>query len=222
MSSTSTRETLGFQTEVKQLLGLMIHSLYSNPEIFLRELISNASDACDRLRFEALTANALYENDPDLRIRIAFDPRARTITVTDNGSGMSRDEVQPILAVLVEPISIIGTCATEARWDAVLGGSPAAICRYCKGYRQRNAPRSPRPSGLWPGRSAAALPSLTISTYGLRRAPCIRSVLAATHHAPIYEIGSSQILQSISAPRASVSSDFAKQNRSTLWGGGWR
>ena len=86
MSSTSTRETLGFQTEVKQLLGLMIHSLYSNPEIFLRELISNASDACDKLRFEALTANALYENDPDLKIRIAFDPKARTITVTDNGS----------------------------------------------------------------------------------------------------------------------------------------
>jgi len=93
MTDTTTRETLGFQTEVKQLLGLMIHSLYSNREIFLRELISNASDACDKLRFEALTNNALYENDPDPRIRVAFDPKARTITVTDNGIGMSRDEV---------------------------------------------------------------------------------------------------------------------------------
>src|SRR5262245_6174301 len=75
-------------------------------------------------------------------------------------------------------------------WDAGLGGSPAAICRYCKGERRQDAPRSPRPFGLRPGRSAAALLSLTISTYGLRRAPCIRSVLATTHHAPIYEIGS--------------------------------
>jgi molecular chaperone HtpG len=93
MTATPTRETLGFQAEVKQLLGLMIHSLYSNKEIFLRELISNASDACDKLRFEALTANGLYENDPDLRIRVAFDPKARTITVADNGIGMSREEV---------------------------------------------------------------------------------------------------------------------------------
>jgi len=93
MTDTKTRETLGFQTEVKQLLGLMIHSLYSNREIFLRELISNASDACDKLRFEALTHNALYEGDPDPRIRVAFDRKARTITVTDNGIGMSRDEV---------------------------------------------------------------------------------------------------------------------------------
>ena len=93
MAATPTKETLGFQAEVKQLLGLMIHSLYSNKEIFLRELISNASDACDKLRFEALTANSLYENDPDLRIRVRFDPKARTITVSDNGIGMSRDEV---------------------------------------------------------------------------------------------------------------------------------
>src|SRR6185436_14961359 len=75
-------------------------------------------------------------------------------------------------------------------WDADLGGSSAAICRYCKGDRQQYAPRSPRPSGLRPGGSAAALPSSTISTYCLRRAPCIRSLLATTHHAPIYETGS--------------------------------
>ena len=93
MTAAPTKETLGFQAEVKQLLGLMIHSLYSNKEIFLRELVSNASDACDKLRFEALTANSLYENEPDLRIRIQFDPKARTITVSDNGIGMSRDEV---------------------------------------------------------------------------------------------------------------------------------
>ena len=88
-----TRETRGFQAEVKQLLNLMIHSLYSNKEIFLRELISNASDACDKLRFEALTNAQLFENDSDLKIRVSFDPKARTITVSDNGIGMSRDEV---------------------------------------------------------------------------------------------------------------------------------
>jgi molecular chaperone HtpG len=87
------KETLGFQAEVKQLLDLMIHSLYSNKEIFLRELVSNASDAADKLRFEALADNALYESEPELRIRIAVDRQARTITVSDNGVGMSRDEV---------------------------------------------------------------------------------------------------------------------------------
>ncbi len=86
-------ETLQFQAEVKQLLHLMIHSLYSNKEIFLRELISNASDAVDKLRFEALENNALYEDNPNLRIRIAFDPAARTLTIDDNGIGMSREEV---------------------------------------------------------------------------------------------------------------------------------
>jgi len=85
-------ETLAFQAEVKQLLHLMIHSLYSNKEIFLRELISNASDACDKLRFEALADNGLYGDDPDLKIRVAFDKAARTITISDNGIGMSREE----------------------------------------------------------------------------------------------------------------------------------
>lgn len=93
MSETIQKETLGFQAEVKQLLQLMIHSLYSNKEIFLRELVSNASDACDKLRFEALTDKALLENDSELRIRVAFDPQARTVTVSDNGIGMSREEV---------------------------------------------------------------------------------------------------------------------------------
>jgi molecular chaperone HtpG len=87
------RETLGFQAEVKQLLSLMIHSLYSNREIFLRELISNASDACDKLRFEALHNEGLFEDDFELKIRVDYDPAARTLTVADNGVGMSRDEV---------------------------------------------------------------------------------------------------------------------------------
>src|SRR6195952_5552944 len=89
----ATVETLGFQAEVKQLLDLMIHSLYSNKEIFLRELISNASDACDKLRFEALTNKDLFESDADLKIRVSFDKAARTITIADNGIGMSREEV---------------------------------------------------------------------------------------------------------------------------------
>jgi molecular chaperone HtpG len=92
-STTASRETLGFQTEVKQLLHLMIHSLYSNREIFLRELVSNASDACDKLRFEALHNDALYENASDLNIRVSFDKDARTLTVSDSGIGMNRDEV---------------------------------------------------------------------------------------------------------------------------------
>ncbi len=85
-------QTLAFQAEVKQLLHLMIHSLYSNREIFLRELVSNASDACDKLRFEALDNGALYEDDSELKIRIGFDAEAKTITIADNGIGMSRDE----------------------------------------------------------------------------------------------------------------------------------
>ena len=93
MSETSNRTTHEFQTEARQLLDLMIHSLYSNKEIFLRELISNASDACDKLRFEALTEAALLEEDPDLAIQVDVDRDARTITVTDNGVGMSRQEV---------------------------------------------------------------------------------------------------------------------------------
>ncbi len=92
-SATANRETMGFQTEVKQLLQLMIHSLYSNREIFLRELVSNASDACDKLRFEALHNDALFENDSDLKIRVAYDAEAKTLTIADNGIGMSRDEV---------------------------------------------------------------------------------------------------------------------------------
>ena len=92
-TTSADRETLGFQAEVKQLLQLMIHSLYSNREIFLRELISNASDACDKLRFEALHNEKLFEDDFELRIRVDYDPAAKTLTVSDNGVGMNRDEI---------------------------------------------------------------------------------------------------------------------------------
>ncbi|MCW8955753.1 MAG: molecular chaperone HtpG, partial [Gammaproteobacteria bacterium] len=108
------KETLEFQTEVKQLLKLMIHSLYSNKEIFLRELISNASDACDKMRFEALGKDDFYENDPDLNIHIAFDKDNKTITITDNGIGMSRDE-------LVENIGTIASSGTKRFMDSLSG-----------------------------------------------------------------------------------------------------
>ena len=93
MNDTATRETLGFQAEVKQLLHLMVHSLYGHKEIFLRELVSNASDACDRLRFDAISDATLLADDSSLKIRVSYDKAARTITVSDNGIGMSRQEV---------------------------------------------------------------------------------------------------------------------------------
>ncbi|NNL56178.1 MAG: molecular chaperone HtpG [Pseudomonadales bacterium] len=104
-SSTAAEEnaqTFGFQTEAKQLLHLMIHSLYSNKEIFLRELISNASDAADKLRFEALQDDSLYEGDSELAITIEFDNEANTITLSDNGIGMSRDEVMANLGTIAK------------------------------------------------------------------------------------------------------------------------
>ncbi len=108
------KETLGFETEVKQLLQLMIHSLYSNKEIFLRELISNGSDACDKLRFEALSDDALFENDSDLKIQIDVDKDARTITVRDNGIGMSRQEV-------IDNIGTIAKSGTKQFFESLTG-----------------------------------------------------------------------------------------------------
>ncbi|MFI8717723.1 molecular chaperone HtpG [Stenotrophomonas sp. NPDC077464] len=107
MTEQTHKETLGFQTEVKQLLQLMIHSLYSNKEIFLRELISNAADASDKLRFEALTQPDLLENGGELRIQVSVDPQARTVTIDDNGIGMSRDEA----------IAHLGTIAKSGTGD---------------------------------------------------------------------------------------------------------
>ena len=108
------KETLGFQAEVKQLLNLMIHSLYSNKEIFLRELISNASDACDKLRFEALNNAALYGDDSELKIRISFDKAARTITISDNGIGLSREEA-------IEHLGTIAKSGTREFFAALTG-----------------------------------------------------------------------------------------------------
>jgi molecular chaperone HtpG len=108
------KETLGFQTEVRQLLNLMIHSLYSNKEIFLRELISNASDATDKLRFEALTDSALFEEDSDLKIRLAFDKEKKTIIISDNGIGMSRQEV-------IDNIGTIAKSGTREFFDRLTG-----------------------------------------------------------------------------------------------------
>ena len=108
------KETLGFQAEVKELLNLMIHSLYSNKEIFLRELISNASDACDKLRFEALNDSSLYGDDAELAIRLSFDKAARTITVSDNGIGLSRDEA-------VEHLGTIAKSGTREFFSALTG-----------------------------------------------------------------------------------------------------
>ena len=102
MTTETRTETHGFQTEVKQLLHLMIHSLYSNKDIFLRELISNASDAAEKLRFEALSNGALYENDGDLKIKISFDKDAKTLTIEDNGIGMSRDDVVEHLGTIAK------------------------------------------------------------------------------------------------------------------------
>ncbi len=107
-------EKLAFQAEVKQLLQLMIHSLYSNKEIVLRELISNASDAADKLRFEALANGALYENDSDLKIQIGFDKAKRTLTISDNGIGMSRDEV-------IANIGTIAKSGTKEFFNALTG-----------------------------------------------------------------------------------------------------
>jgi molecular chaperone HtpG len=108
------KENLSFQTEVRQLLQLMIHSLYSNKEIFLRELISNASDAADKLRFEALSDDALFEGDSELKIRIAFDKEARTLTITDNGIGMSRQEV-------IDNIGTIAKSGTREFFSSLTG-----------------------------------------------------------------------------------------------------
>jgi len=114
MTVDTQKETLEFQTEVKQLLQLMIHSLYSNKEIFLRELVSNSSDACDKLRFEALANDKLYEGDTDLRIRVDFDKDQKTIAISDSGIGMTRDEV-------VDNIGTIAKSGTRKFFESLTG-----------------------------------------------------------------------------------------------------
>jgi molecular chaperone HtpG len=120
----SEKQTLGFQAEVKQLLQLMIHSLYSNKEIFLRELVSNASDASDKLRFEGIHNAALYEDQPDLAIKITFDKDAKTITIADNGIGMARDEAVEHLGTIAKSGTkeFFGKLSGDQQKDAALIG----------------------------------------------------------------------------------------------------
>ena len=114
MSVEASKETLEFQTEARQILHLMTHSLYSNKEIFLRELISNASDACDKLRYEALADGSLYENDAELSILVEFDEEAKTISISDNGVGMTRQEV-------IDNVGTIASSGTRKFLDAMTG-----------------------------------------------------------------------------------------------------
>ena len=114
MTTASNTETRGFETEVNQLLDLMIHSLYSNKDIFLRELISNASDACDRLRFSAVSNADLYEKDIELKIKVAYDAEKRTVTLSDNGIGMTREEV-------IDHIGTIAKSGTRSFLDSITG-----------------------------------------------------------------------------------------------------
>ena len=114
MSVEASKETLEFQTEARQILHLMTHSLYSNKEIFLRELISNASDACDKLRYEALGDDSLYDGDTELSIKVEYDESANTITISDNGLGMSRQEV-------IDNIGTIASSGTRKFLDAMTG-----------------------------------------------------------------------------------------------------
>ena len=108
------KHTHSFQAEVAQLLHLVTHSLYSNPEIFLRELISNASDACDKLRFEALNDSSLYGDQPNLEVRLAFDKDAKTLTITDTGIGMSQQEA-------IDHLGTIAKSGTKAFMEQLSG-----------------------------------------------------------------------------------------------------
>ena len=118
------KQTLSFQAEVAQLLKLVTHSLYSNPEIFLRELISNASDACDKLRFEALNEAALYESDPELKVKVSFDKAAKTLTITDNGIGLSQQEAIDNLGTIAKSGTrdFMATLSGDQKNDAQLIG----------------------------------------------------------------------------------------------------
>lgn len=120
----SQKQTLSFQAEVAQLLHLVTHSLYSNPEIFLRELVSNASDACDKLRFEALNDNSLYEDNPNLEVRVSFDEKARTLTIADNGIGLSQQEAIDNLGTIAKSGTreFMGKLSGDQKQDAQLIG----------------------------------------------------------------------------------------------------
>ena len=123
-NKTMDKQTLSFQAEVRQILHLVTHSLYSNKEIFLRELISNASDACDKLRYEALDAPSLYEDQPTLDVRVTVDAQARTITIADNGIGMSAEEAVSHLGTIAKSGTreFLGRLQGDQQKDAQLIG----------------------------------------------------------------------------------------------------
>ena len=116
------KQTLSFQAEVAQLLHLVTHSLYSNKEIFLRELISNASDACDKLRYEAINDPGLFEDAPNLEVRVTLDKQARTLTITDNGIGMSEQEAIDNLGTIAKSGTrdFVSKLTGDQKADAVL------------------------------------------------------------------------------------------------------
>ena len=118
------KQTLSFQAEVAQLLHLVTHSLYSNPEIFVRELVSNASDACDKLRFEALDKPELYEDAPNLEVRVSFDAAAKTLTIADNGIGMRYQEAIEHLGTIAKSGTkdFMGKLTGDQKQDAQLIG----------------------------------------------------------------------------------------------------
>ena len=178
MTNETSKQTLGFQTEVKQLLQLMIHSLYSNKEIFLRELVSNAADAADKLRFEALTDARLLEGDADLAVRVSFDKDARTVTIEDNGIGMSREEAIAHLGTIAKSGTgeFIKQLSGDAKKDSNLIGqfgvasirpsssptrsmsTPAAPA--CRPAKACTGPAAARASSTWPtSRKPAAVPA---------------------------------------------------------------
>ena len=140
MAEAGQTEKHGFQTEVKQLLHLMIHSLYSNKEIFLRELVSNASDAADKLRFKALSDNSLYGDDSELHVRVSVDKDARTITISDNGIGMTREEVMNNLGTIAKSgtAEFFGQLSGDQAKDSQLIGQ-------CGEFASRRALRRRRP-----------------------------------------------------------------------------
>lgn len=168
MTVETDKQTLGFQTEVKQLLQLMIHSLYSNKEIFLRELVSNAADAADKLRFEALVKPELLEGGGELRIRVDYDKDARTVTIDDNGIGMSREDAVSHLGTIAKSgtADFLKHLSGDQKKDANLIGQFGVgfysafivadqvdvycVAPACRPTRACTGPRVARASSKWP------------------------------------------------------------------------
>jgi molecular chaperone HtpG len=142
------KQTLSFQAEVAQLLHLVTHALYSNKEIFLRELISNASDACDKLRFEALNTPALFEDAPALEVRVSLDKKARTLTITDNGIGMSQQEAIDNLGTIAKSGTkdFVSKLSGDQKADSQLIGQFGVGCICAKTPRTTPAPGRSRAS----------------------------------------------------------------------------